>query len=97
MKWKNIHHLPIENKAGDLCGLLTWTHMKRHREQGGDTHSVLVSDIMTRDVIFVGPETEIKKAIQLMKRNEIGCLPVVHDRQLIGIVTIEDVIPYDHD
>lgn len=97
MKWKNIHHLPIENKAGDLCGLLTWTHMKRHREQGGDTHSVLVSDIMTRDVIFVRPETEIKKAIQLMKRNEIGCLPVVHDRQLIGIVTIEDVIPYDHD
>lgn len=80
MKWKNIHHLPIENKAGDLCGLLTWTHMKRHREQGGDTHSVLVSDIMTRDVIFVRPETEIKKAIQLMKRNEIGCLPVVHDR-----------------
>ena len=97
MKWKNIHHLPIENKAGDLCGLLTWTHMKRHREQGGDTHSVLVSDIMTRDVIFVRPETEIKKAIQLMKRNEIGCLLVVHDRQLIGIVTIEDVIPYDHD
>lgn len=97
MRWKNIHHLPVENTNGDLCGLLTWTHMKRFQERGGQTENVPVSSIMTKDVITVRPDTEISKAIQLMKRNEIGCVPVVHDRHLVGIITIEDVLPYDHD
>ncbi len=95
MEWKDIHHLPVENTHGQLVGLLTWTHMKHYLEQGGRQDDSLVADIMTRDLITVRPETEIKTAIALMKRNEIGCLPVVHDHQLVGIITINDVLPYD--
>lgn len=96
MCWKKIHHLPVETRSGQLGGLLTWTHMKRHHESCENTTHCLVSEIMTRDVITVRPETEIKTAIYLMKRNEIGCLPVVQDRHLVGIITIKDVIPYDN-
>lgn len=97
MQWKAIHHLPVENKNGLLCGILTWTHMKRFQERGGNTKDILVSDIMTKEVITVRPDTEIKNAIALMKRNEIGCVPVVQDKHLIGIITIDDVRPYDND
>lgn len=97
MKWKDIHHVPIENKQGQLCGLLTWTHMKRHDLHEGNTQEVTVAEIMARDIITVRTDTEIKKAIQLMKRNEIGCLPVVHEHQLVGLLTIKDVLPYDVD
>lgn len=97
MEWKGIHHVPVENNAGDLCGLLTWTHMERYKEMEAMDEQLLVADIMTRDVITVHPDTEITKAIQLMKKLEYGCMPVVENKHLVGIITIKDVIPFDHD
>ncbi len=97
MLWKNIHHLPVENKKGELCGLLSWSHLERYKKEIGHTEGLLVSEIMTKDLITVRPETTIKNALALMKRNSIGCVPVIHDRHLIGIITINDIIPYDND
>lgn len=96
MSWKNIHHLPIENDKGELCGLLTWEHMKRFKEQGKYHDTSIVSDIMIKDVITVAPETTIEKVIGLMKENEIGCLPVVRDKHLVGIITNNDIIAFNN-
>ena len=49
-----------------------------------------VADVMRRDVFTVTPETPTLEAIALMRRHRIGCLPVVADGQLVGIVTEED-------
>ena len=97
MEWKGIHHVPVENKAGDLCGLLTWTHMNRYKEMEAVDDQLLVANIMTKDVITVHPDTEIKRAIQLMKKLEYGCMPVLENKHLVGIITIKDVLPFDHD
>ncbi len=94
MLWKNIHHLPVEDDDGNLCGLLTWTHMKKFKAQHSHHASSLVSDIMVRDVHTAKPETLIQDAVQLMKKHEIGCLPVVHDRHLVGIITIKDLTEF---
>lgn len=95
MQWKDIHHVPVEDGSGNLTGLLTWTHMKRHKEKGYPTENQLVSDIMTKNVATALPEMKIKDAIRIMKSNEYGCLPIARDRQLVGIITINDVLPYD--
>ncbi|MBK9319069.1 MAG: CBS domain-containing protein [Bacteroidetes bacterium] len=34
MEWKNIHHVPVENQRGELIGLITTTHLKRHVAEG---------------------------------------------------------------
>jgi CBS domain-containing protein len=96
MQWKNIHHVPVENSAGELCGLLTWTHAQKFRNEKSDI-SFTVEKIMTKDVITVETSTTIKKAIAIMKKNEIGCLPVIQAKELVGIITIKDVIRFDHD
>jgi CBS domain-containing protein len=93
MKWKGIKHVPVEDNSGNLCGLLTRTHIERENANINDT----VANIMTKNVLTVQPETEIKDAIKLMKKNEFGCMPVVYENNLIGIITINDVIPFDHD
>jgi CBS domain-containing protein len=93
MKWKSIRHVPVEDNSGKLSGLLTRTHIKR---EGADVNNI-VANIMTKNVVTVQPETEIKEAIKLMKRNEFGCLPVIDKNHLVGIITINDVIPFDHD
>ena len=97
MEWKSIHHVPVENNSGDLVGLLTWTHMERYKKMELMDDELPVVKIMSKDVITVHPDTEISKAIQLMKKLEYGCLPVVENRHLVGIITIKDVIPFDHD
>lgn len=98
MKWKDIHHVPVENKAGEICGLLTWTHMQRFQQNEPHSDSSLsVGDIMTKQVILAHSEMDIQEAIHLMKQNEAGCLPVVHNQHLIGIVTIKDIKQYDQD
>ncbi|MEO9870713.1 CBS domain-containing protein [Ekhidna sp.] len=98
MIWKDIHHVPVENKVGEITGLLTWTHMEKLRDYQSDHDSSLcVNDIMAKNVILSYPEMPIKEAIQIMKQNEVGCLPVVYNQHLVGIVTIKDVIQYDQD
>ncbi len=96
MDWKDIHHMPVINGEHRLTGLLTWTHMNRHKEAAGDaSDDSLVSDIMTREVITIAPGDTIKDAIKIMKQHEIGCLPVLQNNILIGIITIKDVLAYD--
>lgn len=97
MEWKNIHHVPVENKAGEITGLLTWTHMERFKEKNEYDKDACVSDIMASDIFLGYPEMKIKDAIVMMKQNEIGCLPIVHNQHLIGIVTIKDLIQFDND
>lgn len=94
MKWKDIHHVPVENDKKELIGLLTWTHVKRHFA-GAFKDGALVSEVMTRSVTTVTAKTSIRDAIRLMKSHEFGCLPVVDGKQLIGIITIIDVINFD--
>ncbi|KAA3623656.1 MAG: CBS domain-containing protein [Flavobacterium sp.] len=96
MEWNNIHHVPVENDENELCGLLTWSHASKYHEEK-DNSWYLVKDIMEKKVISVEATTPIKDAIQIMKTYEIGCLPVLQNKELIGIITVHDVRPYDHD
>lgn len=96
MTWKNIHHVPVEDKQGQIKGILTWSHMKNFQHTSNDDQDLMVADIMTSEVILAHQEMPISEAINIMKTHEIGCLPVVHDKHLIGIVTINDIMKYDH-
>ncbi|MCP4978811.1 MAG: CBS domain-containing protein [Maribacter sp.] len=92
MQWKNIHHVPVVDDNHELCGLLTWSHMNAHIKEKSDTTDIKVSDIMVDHVIKVDPNTKIKKAIQLMQKHQIGCLPVVDEYRLAGIITKKDMV-----
>lgn len=52
----------------------------------------LVEQIMIRDVITASPETPVTDAVKLMREHRIGCLPVVRDGKLVGIVTAFDLL-----
>jgi len=97
MEWKGVHHVPVEDEDGNLCGLLTWTHLQRFKAQGNDHSDKLVKDIMTKSIETTSPKTNISDAIRVMKEREFGCLPVVQGAHLVGIITIKDVTAFDHD
>ena len=96
MKWKKIHHVPVENKQGELVGLLTWSHLLSCEAQITSDPHTTVSDIMTKNVVIATPSTEIRDVIKKMKKNNIGCLPVIQEGTLVGIVTIKDISSFYH-
>ena len=88
MKWKNIHHLPVINKKKELTGLLTWTDLIK---LGDQDLKLQVKDVMTKDLITISQEAPLEDAIALMKKHKINCLPVVRNKELLGILTTNDL------
>jgi CBS domain-containing protein len=55
--------------------------------------SVEVGEVMTRDVVSIGPDTTLADAARIMVRRQIGCLPVLDgDGKLLGLVTTTDLL-----
>ena len=52
-----------------------------------------VKDVMTKDVISVDKDVELKFVLRLMKKHDITKIPVVEDKKLIGVIT-DNVIAY---
>ncbi len=50
------------------------------------------SEVMTYDVVTIGPEEDIEDCMQVMTEEHIRHLPVVDDGKLIGLVSIGDVV-----
>ncbi len=52
-----------------------------------------VADVMTEDVVAVGPDEDFKTVARLMHLHEVSALPVVdHDGKLVGIVSESDLL-----
>jgi CBS domain-containing protein len=97
MKWRNIHHLPIVDLNDRLVGLLTWRHLAYLNDSGEKAiEATPVSDIMVKAITTTHPTTKIQDAIALMKKNNFGCLPVIEKEKLVGIVTVNNILAFDH-
>jgi CBS domain-containing protein len=90
MSWERIRHVPVEDKEHNLIGLVTYRAVLKFLTGGGVLADTPVSEIMRTDVTTVGLETATIEALRLMRRLRIGCLPVVQDGRLVGILTEED-------
>lgn len=95
MDWRHIRHVPVEDDAGKLVGLVTHRDVMRLLARGGAEKSeepVAVRQLMKTDPVTVGPQTPTLEAVRLMKEKRVGCLPVVENGALVGIVTAYDFL-----
>lgn len=90
MIWERIRYVPVEDKDHRLLGLVTHRAVLRLLTDGGSARLTAVSDVMRKELVTVTPETPTVEAIRLMRRYRIGCLPVVMDDRLVGVITEED-------
>ena len=93
-KEHNIRHLPIMQE-GQLVGLVSDRDLRDVR--GGDRESdtprwVRLGDMMTRKVVTIHPLDTIEHAAREIYDRKIGCLPVVADDELVGIITSADMM-----
>jgi CBS domain-containing protein len=95
MNWRKIRYMPVEDTKGSLVGLVTSRLLLRHyTEQNklGNQKNTTVKDIMVKSPITVEPDVTLYDAMQIMREEKIGCLPVLLDKELIGIITEMDFL-----
>ena len=91
MKQYNCGSLPVCTQD-KLIGIITDRDIAvRSVASGDDVSQKRVGDIMTNDVVFANPETDVNDAAQIMSDRQIRRLPVVENNSLIGIVALGDI------
>jgi CBS domain-containing protein len=96
MDWKHVRHVPVEDERHRLVGLISHRVLLRflaRQATAGESSSTRAGDIMCTDVVVVYPATPTLEAIELMRKHEINCLPVVGNQgELVGILTERDLV-----
>ena len=94
MHWRHVRHVPVEDDAGHLIGIVSHRDLIELLASGklAATPMLVVRDIMKTDLVTVTPETPTLAALHLMRERDIGCLPVLKDGRLVGIVTAYDFL-----
>ena len=83
-----FRRLPVVSD-GKLTGIITERDL---RQYAGVLERTKVNAVMTENPITVSPETMLEDAADIMLKHQIGGLPVLHQGQLVGIITISDVM-----
>ena len=99
MQDNHIHHLPVVEGADELVGLVTLTDVLRAqdsvlREQRDRIKAteISVAEVMVTNVVTVSQDASLRQAALFIEKHSIGCLPVVDDDRLIGIITDSDFV-----
>jgi CBS domain-containing protein/gamma-glutamyl:cysteine ligase YbdK (ATP-grasp superfamily) len=94
MTWRHIRHVPVEDDDGRLVGLVSHRALLKLLNHGASDKPapVTVREIMTPDPLTVCSTTPTLEAVEIMRLNRVGCLPVLDDGHLVGIVTSYDFL-----
>ncbi len=93
----NIGALPVTSAAGELKGIISERDLIRAIARGADITESLVSDEMTSQVITGVPEDDVMSVANTMTEMRFRHLPILSDDQLIGIVSIGDLVKAQRD
>jgi CBS domain-containing protein len=101
MRLGRIRHLPVVD-GPKLAGIISERDLFRSSLAQAlgygtrDTRDLMkklrIKDVMVPDVITVSPDAELRDAVRLMVDHKIGCLPVVDQDRLVGLITETDIL-----
>ena len=106
MEIKHVRHVPIVDTKGRFVGLITHRDLlsmtvsrladiDENVQDDLDRH-IPISKVMQTNIITADPELDVSKAIAILLKNQVGCLPVVSKKKLIGIVTEADCLAFTY-
>lgn len=99
MQTNRIHHLPVVADDGELVGLVTLTNVLAAtdsflREDDSRIHAteIRIEDVMVKDIATVDERASLRQAALFIEKHKIGCLPVLANGKLKGIITDSDFV-----
>lgn len=101
MREKKVHRFPVVDSKGKLVGIVSHSDLLYAAPSSATSLSIwevtymlnqiTVGDVMTRKVITVDDDCPIEEAARQMRHHAIGGTPVLHDGELVGIITESDI------
>jgi CBS domain-containing membrane protein len=103
MRLGRVRHLPVLDDEGQLLvGIVTQRDLFRDalaQALGYGRHAqrkildtLSVKDVMATEVVTISPDASLAYAARLLTERKIGCLPVVENGRLVGILTEGDFV-----
>lgn len=104
MRERGRRFLPVVDGDQRLVGLVSHRELERAEPSAITTlaagevnyllSKVTAERIMRKEVITCTPKTLVEEAGQLMREKRVGCLPVVEEERLVGIITDDDILDF---
>jgi CBS domain-containing protein len=77
------------------CGVITERdYLRKIALKGRASKTTLVAEIMSHTIVFVDMATEVEECMSLMTRERIRHLPVFSNTELVGLISIGDIVKY---
>lgn len=102
MKQERVRHLPVLDEDGRVCAVVSQRDLFRGallralgyggRAEELMLRQVAVKDTMSSQIQTTTPDMPVADAARLMIERRIGCLPVIENDRLVGIVTETDFV-----
>ncbi len=93
MTEKKIRHIPITDQDKKLQGLVTQRDILQATDPDAQQQDgVKLADIMIKHVSVINTSDSLRQAALFLQSHKYGCLPVVGDDRLVGIITDSDFI-----
>ncbi len=106
MEAHRVNQLPVV-VGGRLVGIITDRDVRdaspsvfeaepeqriKHVAAGADPEHIHVKEVMTENVVTLGPQARLVDAARLMRQERIGAVPILDGEHLVGIVTRSDIL-----
>jgi len=92
---RNIGAVPVIH-SGKLVGIFSERDlMRRVVAEGRDPSATCMAEVMTDDPLTISTNEELENCLTLMRRHGFRHLPVCHEGQLVGIVSLRDILLHD--
>lgn len=89
----DIGALLVLDEGDEPCGIITERdYLKKVALEGRSSKTTAVDEVCSRDLIFVEPGSGVEECMALMTEERIRHLPVLEGHQLVGLVSIGDVL-----
>jgi CBS domain-containing protein len=85
----------LVTESGEVVGIVTERdYLRRVTLEGRTDRETRVGDIMSGPLVVATPETEIDECMAIMTDRRLRHLPVVEDGEVVGIVSIGDLVKF---
>lgn len=85
LRVNQIHHLLVLDE-GAVVGVIAM------RDLAGKAETIRVDEVMTREVATIDADATLRRAASMMIRGTTGCLPVLEEGAVVGIITTTDLM-----